>query len=101
MVPALNRFVAKWSPPNEKGKFMSTLFGTDIGTVLTWIICSFLIEKFGWAAAFYGPALSAALFTILWYFVVFDSPAEHPRIPLREREYIEQSMHGLDNDLKV
>lgn len=91
IAPALNRLVVAWAPPNEKGKFLATFFGTDIGTVLTWIVCGFLIDKYGWPAAFYGPGLVAALFTILWYFVVFDSPAQHPRILAAEREYIQRS----------
>lgn len=101
MVPALNRIVSKWSPPNERGKFMSSLFGMDIGTVISWSLCGLLIEAFGWPAAFYGPALAAAMFTVLWYFLVFDTPAQHPRILPKEREYIRQSLEGVDGGLKV
>lgn len=101
MVPALNRIVAKWSPPNEKGKFMSSIYGMDIGTVATWSLCGLLIERFGWKAAFYGPGIAATLFTIIWFFLVFDSPAKHPRILPKEREYILLSMNRMDSDLKV
>lgn len=29
----------------------------------------------------------------MWYFVVYNSPATHPRISIEERDYIEQSLN--------
>lgn len=101
VAPAATRLIAQWAPPNEKGKFMSAMFGTDIGTVLTWSICGVLIETFGWSASFYGPGLVAAVFAICWYFFVFDSPEKHPGILPKESEYIRQSLAGMVNDQKV
>lgn len=80
---------------------MATFFGTDIGTVLTWSLCGLLIETFGWSAAFYGPAVLTALFVGLCYFLIFNSPAQHPRIQPIERKYIEQSINGLNTDQAV
>lgn len=100
MVPCVNKIISTWSPPNERGKFMSTLFGTDIGTVITWSLCGVLIETVGWQWAFYVPAALIAAFVVVWYFVVFDTPAEHPRILPTERQYIEESLTGLRAGLK-
>lgn len=100
IVPAVNKIISQWSPPNEKGKFVATLFGTDIGTVITWTVCGLLIEKLGWQWAFYGPGIVAAMFTLLWSLVVYDSPGQHPRINSAEREYIENSLTGISKDLK-
>lgn len=80
---------------------MSTLFGADIGTVVSWSLCGVLIEQLGWEWAFYVPALLTGLFTVLWYFVVFDTPAEHPRILPTEKVYIENSLTGIHEGLKV
>lgn len=80
---------------------MSTLSGTDIGTVVAWSLCGILIENFGWKWAFYVPALLTGLFTVLWYFVVFDTPAKHPRILPAEKVYIESSLEGIHEGLKV
>lgn len=80
---------------------MSTLFGTDIGTVVTWSLCGVLIETWGWQWAFYVPGFISALFTVLWFFVVYDTPAEHPRILPKERAYIEASLTGINEGLKV
>lgn len=93
--PANNRLIAHWSPPDEKGKFVAALFGTDIGTVITWSICGVLIEHFGWKWAFYVPAIACTLFTMLWMYIVHDSPTQHPRITPQERDYIADSQRGV------
>lgn len=93
-MPAWQRIISLWSPPNEKGKFVATMFGTDIGTVVTWTICGVLIERFGWRWAFFGPAILAGIFTILWSVIVYDSPLDHPWIGQREREHIVDSQAG-------
>lgn len=98
IVPAINKIISQWSPPNEKGKFVATLFGTDIGTVVTWTACGVLIQTLGWQWAFYAPGIAAGLFTLLWSLVVYDSPAEHPRISPKERAYIENSLTGISLD---
>lgn len=67
---------------------MIAQFGSDVGTVITWSLCGILIETFGWQYAFYVPGLIVALFAILWFFLVYDSPAKHPRILEKERSYI-------------
>lgn len=55
LYPCLHNLVAHWSPPAEKGKFVSALLGGAIGTVATWSITGPLIEDFGWEYAFYVP----------------------------------------------
>lgn len=53
LFPALHALVAHWSPPAEKGRFVSALLGGAVGTVATWSLSGPLIEKFGWSWAFY------------------------------------------------
>lgn len=33
----MHNLIAKWAPPNEKGKFVATLLGGTFGTVVTWV----------------------------------------------------------------
>jgi len=33
-----------------------------------------------------------AICSIMWFFLVYDSPAQHPRISTEEREYIEKAL---------
>lgn len=74
------------------------LFGSDVGTVATLSFCGFIIETYGWKWGFYAPAIYIALFGVLTYFVVYDSPAQHPRITDTEREFIESELKGRINN---
>lgn len=55
LFPALHALTAHWAPPAEKGKFISSLLGGAIGTVVTWSLTGPVIEAFGWDYAFYIP----------------------------------------------
>uniref|UniRef100_A0A182NQ00 Major facilitator superfamily (MFS) profile domain-containing protein n=1 Tax=Anopheles dirus TaxID=7168 RepID=A0A182NQ00_9DIPT len=92
LYPALHNLISKWAPPDEKGKFVSALMGGTFGTVITWPLVGVLIETLGWSFAFYIPAAIAAFAAVLWYIIVADSPAAHPRIRSEEKEYIEKSL---------
>ncbi|KAM3965897.1 sialin-like isoform 1-T1 [Aphomia sociella] len=86
--PALHVLVARWAPPAEKGKFVSAMMGGTLGTVVTWSLAGPLIEKFGWASAFYVPAAITFVWCFFWWYLVADAPIEHPRISDSERKYI-------------
>ncbi|RVE43591.1 hypothetical protein evm_011775 [Chilo suppressalis] len=90
--PALHVLVARWAPPAEKGKFVSAMMGGTLGTVVTWSLTGPLMEKFGWASAFYVPAVLTFVWCILWWYLVADAPAEHPRISDAERKYIIEAL---------
>lgn len=60
-----------------------------------------LTENYGWQYAFYIPALITAVLTIIWFVVVYDSPAQHPRINKDECEYIENALGSKVSKKKV
>ncbi|XP_062531601.1 sialin isoform X2 [Bombyx mori] len=86
--PALHVLVARWAPPAEKGKFVSATMGGTLGTVVTWSLTGPLIEKFGWESAFYVPAALTFVWCFFWWYLVADTPSEHPRISVKEKNYI-------------
>lgn len=88
LFPSLQELIAKWAPPEEKGKFLSAFLSTGIGTVIDWSLSGIIIEHIGWQFAFYMVAVALGLFAVAWYFIVFDSPSKHPRITEIEREFI-------------
>lgn len=92
LYPALHNIVSKWAPPEEKGKFIAMLLGGTFGTVITWPLCGILVETIGWVWAFYIPAVISGIITMAWYYIVTDTPSNHPRISTSEREYIEKSL---------
>ncbi|ALC41364.1 CG9864 [Drosophila busckii] len=94
MYPCCHCLVSKWSPPDEKGKFLAALMGGTFGTVITWPLCGLIIESLGWDWAFYIVAIIVVVISLLWLYLVADTPAQHSSISLKEREYIESSLSG-------
>lgn len=94
LYPAYTKLIAMWSPPGELGLFTSALMGSNIGTVLAWCMSGALIEALGWAASFYVNAAVVAVFTASCAMLLYDSPAQHPRILPAERAFIEKSVHA-------
>lgn len=101
LYPALHNLISKWSAPDERGKFISALLGGTFGTVATWPLAGLLMESFGWAYAFYVPAAIAIFITCIWLLVVYDSPAQHPRIAVEEKDYIEKALGDVISKKKV
>lgn len=88
----MQNIITKWAPQEEKGKFVFTLIGGTLGTVVTWPVAGALMQHFGWSWAFYLPALFTFAITAVWYYCVYNSPAQHPGISPAERDYIEMSL---------
>lgn len=101
MYPGLQSVIAKWSPPQEKGKFVFASIGGTLGTVLTWPAVAYLMTKLGWVYTFYLPAIMVLAVTILWFYIVYNSPAEHPRISEDEQKFIEASLGNSVSRTKV
>jgi MFS transporter, ACS family, solute carrier family 17 (sodium-dependent inorganic phosphate cotransporter), other len=86
--------VSKWSPPEEKGKFISALLGSLLGTVFTWSSLGVIMQHFGWKFGFYIPAVIGIVITFFWYIIVADSPEDHARITKAEKDMIVKSLGG-------
>lgn len=99
--PALHALVARWAPPDEKGKFVSAMMGGTLGTVITWSLTGPLIEKFGWESAFYVPAVLTIVWCGFWWYLVADAPTDHPRITEEEKKYIMDALGGKVKKTKV
>ena len=50
----------------------------------------------GWPLAFYVFGALGIIWSIVWWLIVFDSPASHPKISVQEKEYI-QACLGPEN----
>lgn len=87
--PAMYALVGFWIPLAERSRFMSSFQGFSIGIGLTYPLCGFIINHFGWPYVFYTTGSLAMLWCIVWYLLAFNSPKEHPRISPSELEYIE------------
>lgn len=87
--PAMYAVVGYWIPLVERSRFMSSFQGFSIGIGLTYALCGFIIENFGWPYVFYTTGTLGMIWCLWWYLLAFNTPQEHPRISDKELEYIE------------
>ncbi|KAL8574081.1 hypothetical protein ACOMHN_061543 [Nucella lapillus] len=96
--PAMQLLWAIWAPPLETGKLAGFCYaGSQIGNVLTFPLAGMLCEygfDGGWPSIFYLLGGYGLLWFVLWMFLVFDSPASHPRITPEEKHYTQTSLKG-------
>ncbi|XP_969878.2 sialin [Tribolium castaneum] len=90
--PAMHNMTARWIPPNERSKFVTAYLGSSMGAALTYPVCGFIIHRWGWEWVFYVSGVAGTVWFIAWWFLVYDSPAKHPRISEQEKEYILSSL---------
>lgn len=89
--PNIHRLISKWAPPAELGKFGVAILGSNVGTIIAWAMVGPLIAQCGWQWAFYAVGACVMVFLMLWWWNVYDRPAEHPRITPDERDFIEMN----------
>ncbi|KAF2893497.1 hypothetical protein ILUMI_12679 [Ignelater luminosus] len=87
--PATPPMAAKWIPPLERSKFIANMMASSLGAALTMPLGGFLISTLGWESVFYVTGGIGLVWSIAWFFLVYDSPAQHPRISPEERYEIE------------
>ncbi|KAL3889635.1 hypothetical protein ACJMK2_001971 [Sinanodonta woodiana] len=94
--PAMHAMWGKWAPLWERSKLTAfTYAGSQLGTVFAEPISGLLCNSEflgGWPSVFYVFGVLGCLWFIAWYLLVHDTPADHPRISLEERAYIEESV---------
>ncbi|XP_055598838.1 sialin [Uranotaenia lowii] len=90
--PAIHPLTAVWIPPMDRSKFIANMMASSLGAAVTMPICGFLLDKVGWQSVFYVTGGLALVWSIIWFLVVFETPAEHPRISAEERNEIESAI---------
>ena len=98
--PALQQVVANWSPPSERTKFSSLInAGAPVGTVVVLTSAGFLADRAGWESIFYVSGAITCIWYIVWHFVVYNSPAEHPSIS--DQEFTQITGHSKAHHLST
>ncbi|XP_017757363.1 PREDICTED: putative inorganic phosphate cotransporter isoform X1 [Eufriesea mexicana] len=90
--PAMQPMTVRWIPPTERSKFVSNMMASSLGAAITLPLSGFLIAYIGWESVFYVTGTIGLVWSSAWFFFIFDSPAQHPRITIEERRYIEDSI---------
>ena len=79
--PALQGAWGVWAPEEEKSQLIMTGFvGAISGATGVTSIGAVIVTKYGWPALFYVSAAMTFIWAIVWYFLIFDSPEDHPTI---------------------
>ncbi|XP_059618259.1 sialin [Phlebotomus argentipes] len=101
--PAMHAMLAKWIPPLERSKFAAVVYaGSNFGTIISlplsgWLCSLDFLD--GWPLAFYLFGALGVIWFIFWMYLVYNSPAQHPRIEPEERQYIQRSLARRDDEL--
>lgn len=90
--PAIGPLAVKWIPPSNRSKFMAHMLAQGLGVAVSLPVCGLLISCFGWPSVFYCTGLLGLIWSCLWFYLVYDSPASHPRISPEERQEIASQM---------
>ncbi|XP_014220023.1 sialin-like [Copidosoma floridanum] len=96
--PSMHDMTAKWIPPNERSRFVSSYLGSSVGAAITYPLCAFIIAAYDWEAVFYVTSVVGIVWYGFWLILVYDTPRDHPRISDEERNYIIKSLVESRND---
>ncbi|CAH0390420.1 unnamed protein product [Bemisia tabaci] len=102
LTPICYTLAAKWSPPNERNRFVGfSVNGATLGLCLAMPMAGYLAgSSFGWPSVFYSAGLLGFLWNLFWHFYGADSPASHPKISKKERDFIINSLGDDVDDSK-
>uniref|UniRef100_A0A8D9FAW6 Sialin n=2 Tax=Cacopsylla melanoneura TaxID=428564 RepID=A0A8D9FAW6_9HEMI len=99
--PSMHYLVAHWIPPNERSIFMTSYLGSSFGLALSYPLCGFVIDLLGWEAAFYITGAIGVVWYLVWMYMVYDTPDQHPRISVDEKEYIQSALGDTVSSKKL
>lgn len=95
VLPCLHHLIANWIPPTEKGRYLTLIEGTTLAVVVTWQVVGVLMKYIGYTwGGFHVPAIFAIIIALMWQYIVYDSPDQHPRIRPDEKAFIAEALKG-------
>ena len=84
--PAFFTLTTKWLPESERARSFSLICtGAQFGTIVSLATSGLISYHIGWKYIFYIYGSIGVLWSVLWAFFVFESPANHPRISKVEK----------------
>lgn len=96
---SLGGAIASWAPFGNKwfslsGQciFASILSTTALGVSISMSISGYIISLWGWEYVFYITGAIGFIWVFLWFFLVYNTPEEHPRIKQKEKMKILQEI---------
>src|SRR6266581_2324051 len=91
--PASNQFVSRWIPMQERGIANGLIFaGVGVGAGLSPPLITYIMVHYGWRSSFWVCAIIGFAVGGVWLLTARDTPAEHPRVSLKELEIIQSGL---------
>ncbi|XP_074614068.1 vesicular glutamate transporter 3-like isoform X2 [Acropora palmata] len=99
--PCNHAIWSKWAPPLERSSLITISiagcpFGNIVAIPLTGVLSKYGFDG-GWPSVFYCIGISGVVWYCAWELIVHDSPSSHPTISSEERDFIETSIAGSDD----
>ena len=93
VINPMNKLQNHWLLPSERGLVNGTLmFAAYLGLVVGMPLVGWLIQATGWREMFFISGAVSLLGVVLFWFVVYDYPRDHPWISATERAAIEDAL---------
>lgn len=77
------------------------MMGNALGSALIMPLLGIMVQSIGWVMAYIIPAGVTAIWSVIWFFTVADSPAEHRWCSEEEQTYIRESLAANVKRVKV
>lgn len=90
--PAMHTMTGRWIPPNERSQFVTAYLGSSIGVAAFYPIFGLVIAASSWEWVYHVCTAVGIVWFVAWQWLVYDTPAQHPRICAEERAYIERAL---------
>lgn len=100
--PSTHTLLSRWAPESERGRIGTYCYaGSQFGTVMMLSTSGFLASSpMGWPSIFYISGACGIAWSVLWFFLGGNSPAEYKKISPEEKEFIESSLGSHDHSVR-
>ncbi|XP_065208353.1 sialin-like [Planococcus citri] len=80
---------SRWIPKHELPKIVAFSFtGYHVGAAVTFPVCGFIAQYWGWSMIFYFSGSIAIIWSILFFLMVRNDPSQDERISASELRYL-------------
>lgn len=91
--PSCHVILSNWCPPQQRGVLASFAYsGSSLGTVIMLATSGIIASSIGWPSIFYFPGIAGLVWSVAWFFLGSNSPAECKLVSAEEKLYIETSL---------
>lgn len=90
--PSIYALAKFWIPPADRSKFTSNMAAQGLGVAIFLPIGGFMIPRVGWECVFYVTGGLGLIWSLAWFYLVYDSPDVHPRISFEEKLKIQSKL---------